>query len=233
MKQEKRTTNPNLKSARTDRIGLVLFDLDETLTTGPTIWELLHYEMGTWESHGLRFWDEFRAEKFGFNAFIRKDVACWKGMPVESLQRAIRGIKYIPEIKNTMTALKKRGIKTALVSSSVEQFAEYTARKFGIDYVFANHIEIKGGTMTGRVILNVPGLGKGRVTRALRRRLGLKKGETAALGDSTYDLPMFREVGTSITFHDAKKELKEQVGHVIRKNELSGLMAIIDKINKA
>lgn len=216
-----------MKSKIRKKVKLAIFDLDNTLTTGTTIWELIHRQMGTWESHGLKYWDEFRQGKFGFNAFIRKDVACWKGMAFSKVEKAISQIEYIPKIKETITALKEEGASTALVSSSVGQFAQFVADKFGIDAVFANPVELRHGKLTGRVALEVPGLGKGRVTRALKKTMDLKKRELLALGDSVFDMPMFRESGVNVTFHDAPHEVKNYVDHVISREDLFELTSII------
>jgi phosphoserine phosphatase len=210
-----------------NRIKLVIFDLDNTLTTGPTIWELIHREQNTWQRHGLPLWEQFHEGDFGINAFINKDVACWAGMPINRIQSAIKKIKYIPKIKETIRALKKQNIKTALISSSVDLFADNVAAKFGIDHVFANVVEVKNKKLTGKVVLKVPGKGKGKVTRILRRSLKLKKAEVLAVGDSEFDFPMFDEVGISVTFNDARKTVQKKADHVIAKNGLLKLLEIM------
>jgi len=211
------------------KIKLVIFDLDNTLTTGPTIWELIHREQATWFSHGLPLLKKFHSGIFGINAFINKDVACWSGLPILKVQNAIKKIKYIPKVKETIKALKKKGIGTALVSSSVDLFADQVVANFGIDHVFANAVEVKNKKLTGKVVLNVPGKGKGRVTKTLRRSLKLKKEEVLAVGDSEFDFPMFNEVGISVTFNDARKTVQKRADLVIAKDNLLALLEIIKK----
>jgi phosphoserine phosphatase len=214
---------------RPSKIKLVVFDLDDTLTTGPTIWERIHWETGTWDSHGDPYWEDFKKGRFGYNAFIRKDVLCWKGLKVSEVKKAIRRMKYIPKLKETLRALRKKGIKTALVSSSIEIFADYVSKKFGIDHVHANSLEAREGKLTGKVILKVPGGAKGRLVRRLKKRLKLKKREILAVGDSEYDIPMFKEVGTSVTFKDAKPLVKRLAGFAISKRDLPRLLGIIER----
>ncbi len=209
------------------KIKLVIFDLDNTLTTGPTIWELIHRENKTWKSHGLPFWHEFKQGKFGFNTFIRKDVACWKGLSLAKLHKAIKKMKYVHHIKKTILALKKEKIRTALVSSSVDQFARKVAEKFGIDYVFANPIAIRQKKLTGSVRLKVAGHGKGQIVHYLKKCLHLKKTEVLSVGDSHFDLPMFKQSGVTVTFTDAAKEVKQYVDHVINKQNIKRILSII------
>jgi phosphoserine phosphatase len=206
------------------RIKLVIFDLDDTLTIGKTIWELVHCEMGTWGSHGDPYWNEFKRGRFGYNAFIRKDIACWKGLPVSRVVSAIIKVKYAPRLKETIRALKKSGVRTALVSSSLEIFARHVSKKFGIDHVHANVLEVRNGKLTGRITLKVPGKAKGRLVRELKRRLGLKKGEVLAIGDSVYDLPMFKEAGVCVTFKDAALRVKKHAHQIIAKSRLDSIL---------
>jgi len=208
-------------------IKLVIFDLDNTLTTGPTIWELIHRENKTWHSHGLPFWRDYRKGLFGINSFIRKDVACWKGLSLSKLNKAAKLVRYIHGAEKTIRALKKLGIRTALVSSSVEQFARYAANKFRIDHVFANPVEVKRGKLTGKVTLNVPGNGKGKVTSYLKKCLHLKKKEVLAIGDSVHDLPLFKECGITVSFNDAAPRVQKMVDHVISKKQLKKLLKIV------
>jgi phosphoserine phosphatase len=212
-----------------NRIKLVIFDLDDTLTNGATIWELIHKQMGTWESHGIGYWRDFEKGAFGYNAFIRRDVACWKGLPLSKVKKAIAKIRYVPHIKKTIGALKKKRIKIALISSGLELLAASVSKKFGLDHVHANTLEMRDGKLTGKVCLTVPGLGKGRVTRYLRKKLNLRKSEAMAVGDSRYDIPMFREVGESVSFTDAGRDVKKHASHIIPKNNLYELVKIVEQ----
>lgn len=209
-------------------IKLVIFDLDDTLTVGTTIWELIHKEAGTWKTHGIRYWKEFCEGKFGYNKFLRMDVLCWRGLPLKRLMKAVRRTRYARDIKETFAALKKKEIKIAVVSSSLEIFANYVAHRFGIDHVHANALEVRGGVITGKIRLDVPGLSKGRVTRYLKRKLSLKKSEVMAVGDSSFDIPMFREAGIAISFTDADKKTKAHADLIIPKNNLSKVLQAVN-----
>jgi len=208
-------------------IKLAIFDLDDTLTVGPTIWELIHKENGTWETFGIKYWKDFCGGKFGYNKFIKLDVGCWKGLSLIRVKKAISRTKYSKGLRETFREFKKSGIKIAIVSSSLETFASHVAKKFGIDHVHANVLEVRNGKLTGRIRLDVPGLSKGRLIRHLKRKLKLKKSEVLAVGDSTFDIPMFKEAGTSVSFNDAPKKVKRLVNYVIPKNNLRKLTSMV------
>ena len=47
-----------------------------------------------------------------------------------------------------MTALKRTGYKTAILSGGFTYFGNYLKQRFGFDYVYANELEIKDGKLT-------------------------------------------------------------------------------------
>ena len=77
---------------RANGIELVVFDMEGTLTASPTVWELMHLKVGTWESHGLPYWERYKAGALGYDEFARLDTATWKGAPVDLLDRAVEEV---------------------------------------------------------------------------------------------------------------------------------------------
>lgn len=185
-------------------IKLFIFDIDNTITTGKSIWELMHEACGTWKSHGLPYWDDFVAGKFDFDEFCRRDVACWKGQPITTLQKVIDQITYTPGFPELMSLLNQKKITTAIISGSVGQFAEQLAQTYGIKYVFANPIGIVDGKLDGTVDIQVPGNSKGEIIERLLKKLTLSKKDVAVAGDSHFDLPMFEHAEHSFIIGNEK-----------------------------
>ena len=52
------------------RIELVALDVEGTLTSEPTIWEIMPRKLGTWESHGLVYWDRYLGGELEYDDFI-------------------------------------------------------------------------------------------------------------------------------------------------------------------
>ena len=48
-------------------IKLVAFDMEGCLTDDPTVWEIMHRKLNTWESHGDPYWRRYRAGEFGYD----------------------------------------------------------------------------------------------------------------------------------------------------------------------
>ena len=54
-----------------------------------------------------------------------------------------------------MYVLKKYGYKIAILSGGFTYFGQYLQKKYGIDYVYANELEIIDGKLTGRYLGDV------------------------------------------------------------------------------
>lgn len=185
-------------------IKLFVFDIDNTITTGDTIWEAMHKACGTWESAGKVFLQMYNRGEITFEEFSQLDVKNWQGASQKKLERIMRKIKIVPGFQELMKYLHKHDIKTALVSCSVGQFADYLAEKFGIDYVFANPLEIKAGKIGGKIKLKVKGHQKSQILKKLIRKLKLGKKHLAVCGDSKFDVPMFKHSHHTFIVKNAK-----------------------------
>ena len=102
-------------------IDLVVFDMEGTLTASPTVWELMHGKVGTWTSHGLPYWEQYKAGALGYDEFARLDTATWKGAPVEWLDRAVEEVPLMEGCRELLAHLAARGIRTAIVSNGLER----------------------------------------------------------------------------------------------------------------
>lgn len=58
-------------------------------------------------------------------------------------------------VDRLMYVLKKYGYKIAILSGGFTYFGEYLQKKYGIDYVYANELEIESGKLTGRYLGDV------------------------------------------------------------------------------
>ena len=58
-------------------------------------------------------------------------------------------------VERLMFVLKRYGYKIAILSGGFTYFGNYLKDKFGIDYVYANELEIVNGKLTGRYLGDV------------------------------------------------------------------------------
>ncbi|GBR77645.1 phosphoserine phosphatase [Candidatus Termititenax dinenymphae] len=184
-------------------IKLFIFDVDHTITDGTTIWEYMHQECSTWDN-GKQYLQQFLAQEIDFDEFSRRDALSWKDRDINYLHRAQAKIKMTPGFPELIQKLHEQNIKTAIISSTVGQFAEYLADKYRIDYCYANPLGIQNNILDGTINLKVQGEAKGMFAKNLAEKLNLKKEEMAAAGDSHFDLPMFEYAEHSFILHNEK-----------------------------
>jgi HAD superfamily phosphoserine phosphatase-like hydrolase len=185
-------------------IKLFIFDVDHTITAGTTIWEYMHQECGTWESGGRLYLQQFLAQEINFDEFSRRDARCWQNRGLDYLRRAQNKVQIAAGFPELMQILHERRIATAIISSTIGQFAEHLARIYRIDHCHANPLGIKDGVLDGTIDLRVKGEAKGSFAENLAKQLNLSKSQIAAAGDSRFDLPMFEHAEHSFIIGNEK-----------------------------
>jgi phosphoserine phosphatase len=109
----------------------------------------------------------------------------------------------------------KYGFKTAILSGGFTYFGKYLQHKLGIDYVFANDLEIKNGKLTGK---HKGDIVNGQMKAEMLKKIAFKEDihleQVVAVGDGANDLPMLNLAGLGIAFH-AKPKVKASARHSI------------------
>ncbi len=209
-------------------VKLVVFDIDDTLTRGTPIWEMIYRNLGTWESVGLMHLERFQRGEIEYNEFARADAHEYRGNPPSIITDAAAMLSYAPGMHETFAELHSRAIATALVSSTILQFASWLAAKLDSPHVFANPLLVgPDGLLTGEIELSVPCNHKHHAMRALREKLGMSKDEVLAVGDSALDFTMFEEAGTSCCVAHAPDEVKSAVTCCLTGDSLLGVLELV------
>lgn len=176
----------------------VIFDLDGTLTPVRSVWQHIHEALGTWESHGSRSLAAFLAGEIPYEEFARRDVGAWYGVPRERIAAIVAEIPYRPGAKELVGRLKERGVRLALLSSGLDILVARVAEELGFDVWVANGLGFTNGVVDGRVHIRVPWDGKPAHLDSICRFFRTTPAETAAIGDSHGDVPLFERVGLGI-----------------------------------
>ena len=203
-------------------LRLVIFDCDGVLADSDSSWEYVHRHFGVDNNASLAAY--LRGE-FDDHEFIRRDIKLWFGLfgrvHISKITNILDGVPLILGAPEAVGELRRRGIKTAIVSAGLEPLVSRVARTCGIDISLSNGLVTDAeGFLTGEGIVQVPLGGKGAVVRELMAKLGLKKDECAAIGDRVWDSMMFDEVGTKIAFNPADNEVGDCADFVIHKKDL-------------
>jgi phosphoserine phosphatase len=126
-----------------------------------------------------------------------------------------------------ITQLKALGYKVAILSGGFTYFGKTLQKRFGIDYVFANELEIKDGFLTGKHLGEiVDGERKAFLLKELAKKEQIQLEQVIAVGDGANDLPMLKLAGLGIAFH-AKPIVKKNASHSISTVGLDGILYLL------
>jgi phosphoserine phosphatase len=158
--------------------------------------------------------------------FIRRDIALWMAkepsITEKRIDEILSGVPTIPGAKEAVSALRKRGVRTAIVSAGIDLLSRRIARELGIDLELANGLSTDGdGRLSGEGVLRVKLMDKGDAVVEAARALGADLAETVAVGNSRHDVSMFVRSGKGIAFHPMDDFVRENADAVVEKKDLS------------
>ncbi|KAA1189772.1 phosphoserine phosphatase SerB [Pseudohalioglobus sediminis] len=179
---------------------LVAFDMDSTLIEAEVIDELAA-RAGVGEQVAAITERAMRGE-IDFAASFRERLALLRGLDESVLAEIARGLKITEGAEHLISTLRTLGYKTAILSGGFTYFASYLQDRLGMDYVYANELDIEDGKVTGRVSGTiVDGERKAQLLRQLAESEGIDLQQVIAVGDGANDLPMLSTAGLGIAFH--------------------------------
>lgn len=201
---------------------LICFDMDSTLIQTECIDELAE-RAGVGEQVKAITERAMRGE-IDFKESFTERVALLKGLDESVMKEIAENLPITEGVERLMFVLKHYGYKIAILSGGFTYFGEHLKRKFGIDYVYANELEIVDGKLTGRYLGEiVDGKRKAELLRLLAQVEKVDIAQTIAVGDGANDLPMLSTAGLGIAFH-AKPKVVENAEQSINTIGLDGVL---------
>jgi len=204
---------------------LVCFDMDSTLIQTEVIDELADLA-GVGEQVRAITESAMQGE-IDFNESFKKRMKLLKGLKEEVLRDVAVNLPITKGAKRLIDTLKKYGFKTAILSGGFTYFGHYLQKELGIDYVYANQLEIKDGVLTGGYLGEiVDGNKKAEYLKEIAIKEGIDISQTIAVGDGANDLPMLNLAGLGIAFH-AKPTVKDNAQSSISSIGLDGVLYLL------
>jgi phosphoserine phosphatase len=204
---------------------LVAFDMDSTLIQVEVIDELAK---AAGVGHQVSEITERAMQgEIDFKESFRQRLALLEGLDESVLSSIAANLPITQGAEHLISTLKKIGYKTAIISGGFQYFGNYLQQLLGIDYVFANQLEIVSGKVTGKIKGQVvDAQRKADILRELTEKEHISLEQVIAVGDGANDLPMLSIAGLGIAFH-AKPIVKKSAKHSISNLGLDGILYLI------
>lgn len=162
-----------------------------------------------------------------FSQALRQRVALLEGLPATALEQVYRDIPFTPGARNLVSILRRLGFKTAVISGGFDFFTDRLKDELGLDYAFANALEIIDGKVTGRVSGPiVDGQRKAELLEEIAGKEKITLSQVIAIGDGANDLPMLGKAGLGIAFN-AKARVREQTEYHISQGSLDSILYLL------
>jgi phosphoserine phosphatase len=204
---------------------LAVFDMDSTLIEAEVIDELA-------KAHGVgeqvsEITERAMRGELDFSASFKERLALLKGLDISVLDQIGASLRLTEGAETLFAELKRLGYKTAILSGGFTYFAKQLQAKLGIDYVFANELQVVNGKCTGVAVEPIVNAQrKADLLRELASKEGLSLEQTIAVGDGANDLPMLALAGLGVAFR-AKPLVRQSAQQAISTLGLDGVLYLL------
>ncbi len=215
-----------------DHFGLVMMDMDSTLISIETIDEIA--DMQGLKPQVAAITERAMRGEIEYADSLRQRVALLEGEDESALLRVYEErVRLNPGAEALIGELRRRGIKTMLVSGGFTFFTERLKTRLGFDFAAANTLEIIGGKLTGKVLGTIlDAQAKEDWLVKTRTQLRLEKEHVLAIGDGANDIKMLAAAGFGIAYH-AKPIVRASAACAINQVGLDGVLNILGAPVKA
>lgn len=204
---------------------LVVLDMDSTLIQSEVIDELAK-EKGVYEEVS-EITHQAMAGKMDYDESLRLRCAKLKGLPLQALEKVYQRIQLTPGAQDLICVLKKLGYKVAVISGGFSFIADRLKERLGIDFSYANKLEIKDSALTGIVIPPIVNAQrKADLLDAIAQQEKIGLDQVIAIGDGANDLLMLEKAGLGIAFN-AKPLVREQADLALSQKNMRSILYLL------
>ena len=205
---------------------LVCFDVDGTLIDNVTFsWQIFHDYFQTDKHKREDAKNAFFNGKISYMQWAEHDINLWKekNAKKEDFFKAIEHLKLMNGAMETLTELKTRGFKLAIISGSLNIILEKFIPNYNefFDDVFLSRIYFdKEGNISKVEATEFDMDAKAIALKKIAERDKISLEECIFVGDYLNDMKIIQEAGLGIAFNCKYEELKKVADIVIDKKDL-------------
>ncbi|MDY6793650.1 MAG: phosphoserine phosphatase SerB [Thermodesulfobacteriota bacterium] len=204
---------------------LIVFDMDSTLVDMEIIDEIA-LQAGV-KREVSRVTEKAMRGDLDFEEALRQRVAFLKGVSLSELEEIRRKMVLSKGVKELIKTLKFLGYKIGVVTGGFDFFSNHLKDKFGLDYAFANRLELKNDKLTGRVLGDVVDAAeKARIINHIAQKEKILLDQVVAVGDGANDALMLGQAGLGIAYN-ARKSLVKAANMSLGKERLSNILILL------
>ncbi len=204
---------------------LVVLDMDSTLIQQEIIDELAGL-------HGVKdkvseITHRAMNGELDFEQSLRARVGLLKGAPESVFEEVRKRIELTEGAERFCKILKRLGYRLAVISGGFVEVVGPIAHHLGLDYHFANRLEVVNGTLTGGLVGPIVGpQRKADLVDSLAQQEGIDTSQVIAIGDGANDLPMLALAGLGIAFN-AKPAVQKEASTAINQRSLLSVLHLL------
>ncbi|RLG83500.1 MAG: phosphoserine phosphatase [Thermoprotei archaeon] len=193
--------------------GIVFFDCDGVLTDNASSWQHLHEYFRSYDnSYFAKLYEE---RKISYLDWMKIDIALminsW-GKPIKfnEVEKAFKEINLRSDAYYVIKTIKQMGFIVGVISSGIDVLVKKICKELSVDICLYNELyfDEKGELIPGGKDW-VPLLEKPFLIQKIAKGLGFTLDRVVYVGDSKWDIPVFRIVGLSVAIKPCNEACKE------------------------
>ena len=212
---------------------LVCFDMDGTLIDNLKFsWQVFHDHFQTDRHRREDAKARFFNGEITYMQWAEHDINLWKEKKAKKKDffDAVKGLKLMEGAMETLSELKKNGLKLAIISGSLNILLENFIPNYRdfFDDVFLSRIYFdENGNISKVEATEFDMDAKATALKKIAEREKISLSECVFVGDYLNDMKIIQEAGLGIAFNCQHDELKKAADVVIEKKDLREILKYI------